>query len=156
MKDTIHFSGRNALICFCVVAWAMLMMSVPANAAVTISGTVKDNTGTAVVGATVQAVDSGSQQVVASTQTDSNGAYSLSVDPGTYDVRVIPPAGSGFGSAVAPSRQVTADTVVNFVLVPTGLAALSGRVMDALGNGVPNQTVMLRSASGYIVVSPGH
>src|SRR3972149_6352078 len=100
MNCKFPLSRRTVLGPLTVVVCALFLLTATAEAAVTISGTVKDNTGAAVVGALVQVIDPASQQTVASTQTNSNGAYSLSVDPGTYDVRVIPPAGSIFQSAI--------------------------------------------------------
>jgi hypothetical protein len=130
--------GRISIFC-CV----LMMFAAAAQANVTISGTVKDNVGAAVAGATVQAIDPLNQAVVASAQTDAGGNYALSAAPATYDVKVTSPPGSPFGPAVAPGQAIASDTVLNFVLVPAGGAALTGRVLDPLNGGLPNQHVEL-------------
>ena len=74
----------------------------PSHCTFTLSGRVTDQTAAGIVGATVEALQPGTMAVVASTATDANGAYSLSLDAGTYDVRVTPPSGSGFQPVVFP------------------------------------------------------
>ncbi|MBI3979332.1 MAG: carboxypeptidase regulatory-like domain-containing protein, partial [Chloroflexi bacterium] len=126
--------------------WAAYNLVYPAT--VTVSGTVRDNGGAPVAGATVQVVDPGTQQVVGAAVTGSNGSYTIAVPPGTYDVRVVPPAGSGFQTAVALGRSITGNTVLDFVLVPAGVATLSGTVRDRFGAGLPDQRIRLTPAGG--------
>jgi hypothetical protein len=124
-----------------LVAWLVLTAS--AFAQVSLSGTVKDNSANPISGAEVQVIDPATQQLVAAAMTDPTGQYSMLIAPGTYDVRVDPPVGSNFRAATAPGRVITGNTVLNFVLVPSDVAMLTGQVLDALGNGVPNVNVSL-------------
>ena len=114
----------------------------------TLSGNVSEASGTDIVGAVVDVIDTTTSNNIGSDTTDSSGNYSVEVNSGTYDIEVTPPGGSGFGSAIAPSRTISGDTVVNFILVPAGPVILSGHVYDRSGNAVPNQTVRLGDSAG--------
>jgi hypothetical protein len=135
-----------------------------------LSGRVTDQSGTPLPGSFVEVVDPAGGSSMAGATADVRGNYSLTVPGGIYDVRVTPPGGSGFGTSVALGRNINADTVLDLVLVPNGVVNLSGRILDALGNGVPDQTVrltpdggsslpaVLTDASGsyFFQVSPGN
>ncbi|HSW96630.1 MAG TPA: malectin domain-containing carbohydrate-binding protein [Candidatus Saccharimonadales bacterium] len=110
----------------------------------TLSGSVKDASGNAISGATVNVNDTNNDN----TTTDSSGNYTLSIPQGTYNVQVTPPAGSNFSSAVALSQNISANTVLNFVLVASGSVQLRGHVRDSLGNAVAGQTVKLIATGG--------
>ena len=143
---------------------AAMMVTTSAIAAA-LSGTVKDNGGNAVSGAQVHALIPFSDNIVNSTTTDNLGSYALSLGPGVYDVKVMPPAGSNYGTAKASGISISDDTTLNFVLVPVGWVALTGRVLNGLGEGVPYQEITLAPAgisqttaadgSYSFVVSPG-
>jgi hypothetical protein len=47
-----------------------------------------------------------------------DGSYGLPVVPGTYDVKFIPPPGTGFDTVVVDDLQVVTDTVLNADLCP--------------------------------------
>jgi len=81
------------------------------------SGSVKDNTGTAVSGATVYIYTlSTTNDVVPPTTTDQSGNFSFSSVPqGTYDIKVTPPLGSNFSPILALNQNITSNTVINFV-----------------------------------------
>lgn len=113
-----------------------------------VSGKVTDQSANPIVGATVAAIDPASSTTVASTTTDSNGSYTLSVASGTYNVQVTPPSGSGFQTSTVNNQTISANTTLNVVLVPAGAVTLSGRVLDEQGNGIPGQTVSLYPAGG--------
>lgn len=95
----------------------------------TFSGSVRGDTptGTAIVGATVELLkagtlidDTNADNVVRTTSTDANGAFTFGfVLPGTYVVRVTPPTGSVYkpalltgGLTLANSQVVTGTTIV--------------------------------------------
>ena len=124
-----------------------LFFTVHANQALahTLSGNVSDSSGVDISGATVDVIDISTSNNVGSTITDGSGNYNLSVNSGTYNVQVSPPSGSGFGSAVASNYTISSDTIINFILVPTGSVVLSGHVYGPLGNPIPNQLVYLHS-----------
>ncbi|HEX8721879.1 MAG TPA: carboxypeptidase regulatory-like domain-containing protein [Pyrinomonadaceae bacterium] len=113
-----------------------------------LSGRVTDQSGTPLPGSFVEVIDPSLGSAVAGATADGGGNYSLSVPGGVYDVRVTPPGGSGFGTSVALGRNINADTVLDLVLVPEGVVNLSGRILDALGGGVPDQTVRLTPDGG--------
>lgn len=108
-----------------------------------LSGRVTDQSGTPLPGSVVEVLDASGGSTVNGATADASGNYSLSVPGGIYDVRVTPPGGSGFGPSVVLGRNINADTVLDLVLVPDGVVNLSGRILDALGQGVPDQTVRL-------------
>src|SRR3989344_5859207 len=124
-----------------------LFFTVHANQALAhdLSGNVSDSSGVDISGATVDVIDISTSNNVGSTITDGSGNYNLSVNSGTYNVQVSPPSGSGFGSAVASNYTISSDTIINFILVPTGSVVLSGHVYGPLGNPIPNQLVYLHS-----------
>ena len=62
----------------------------------TLSGTVFGGA-TVLSGAVVEALQDGTSTVVGSSTTNAQGRYSLSLPAATYDLRVTPPTGSGFG-----------------------------------------------------------
>ncbi|MCB0163842.1 MAG: carboxypeptidase regulatory-like domain-containing protein, partial [Anaerolineae bacterium] len=108
-----------------------------------LSGRVTNQSGSPVAGAEVAVIDPATSTTVTSATSDANGNYAITVDEGTYDIKVTPPTGSGFGESVSPGQVIGGDTNLDFVLVPAGSVTLSGKVLDANGNGVPNQQVQL-------------
>ncbi|MGH3103789.1 MAG: carboxypeptidase regulatory-like domain-containing protein, partial [Gaiellaceae bacterium] len=144
--------SRRWVWVFFLVSLVVAFAHGPSQAATTanLSGTVKDNAGVAVTAAEVQVLSPGTESVVASASTDGSGFYQLSIATGTYDVKVVPPADSGFQPTLVLNRDIAADTTLNFVLVPTGMATLHGRVLDRDGNGVPGQTVSLSPSGGSV------
>ena len=103
---------------------------VAAQQTVTLSGRVTEAAGQAVSGATVNLEDPG----WVGQETDANGAYRLSVSPGTYRLRVRPPRGPLIAQKVEGLRLST-NTTRNFVL-ETGVT-LSGRVTGPAGQPAP-------------------
>ncbi len=113
---------------------------------VTISGSVKNSSGSTVSGATINVNDANSNVLVDSTTSDSDGSYSLIVPGGTYSIKVTPPAGSNFAPIHIPSRTISSNTVINFVFAPAGSIIISGHLFDPLGNPLQNQTVTLQAS----------
>jgi len=95
-----------------------------------ITGTVTNASGgTAISGATIQALQSNTVQGTATSASD--GTYTVSsLSPGTYDVRV---SASGFGTSVTPGNTVSAggQTTVNAALSAPG--TISGKVTQSDG-----------------------
>ncbi|HMR68492.1 MAG TPA: carboxypeptidase-like regulatory domain-containing protein, partial [Anaerolineae bacterium] len=113
----------------------------PAAAAVfQLSGRVTNQAGSPIAGATVAVINPATSATVASDTTDTNGNYAMTVDEGTYTVKVTPPAGSRFGESVSPGQVISGETNLDFVLVPAGLVTVSGRMLDAKGDGLPDYT----------------
>jgi len=94
-----------------------------------IAGKVKDaSTGQSVQGATVEA----SGPTTASTTTDSNGNYTLTLPPGTYTLTA---SATGYQSQTKTGVAVTPEetTMVDFALSPLSqLGCIKGRVTDAV------------------------
>ncbi|OGH16947.1 MAG: hypothetical protein A3C30_00955 [Candidatus Levybacteria bacterium RIFCSPHIGHO2_02_FULL_40_18] len=116
----------------------------------TLSGNVSDSSGTDIVGAVVDVIDTTTNNNVGNDTTDGFGNYSIEVSSGTYDIEVTPPGGSGFDSAIAPSRTISGDTVVNFIFAPAGSVALSGHIYDPLGNPLQDVEVELQGTNGNV------
>ncbi|HSW97792.1 MAG TPA: malectin domain-containing carbohydrate-binding protein [Candidatus Saccharimonadales bacterium] len=114
----------------------------------TLSGSVKDSSGTAISGATVTVNDTNNDQ----TTTDSSGNYTMSIPSGTYNVQVMPPSGN-FSSATAMAQSITANTTLNFILAPSGTVTLSGRLYDSLGNALNNQFIFLNSGNNTVAAT---
>jgi len=116
---------------------------------VKVYGTVKDNQGNPFFEAEVQVINPANGQIVVSDLTDIDGYYEMMVDPaGTYDVKAVPPAGSGYGPTIVLGIDIITDMILNFILVPPGVESvtLSGKVLDPLGNGIPSQHIELAPA----------
>ena len=140
MKTT--YSKLAAAIAFSVTL--LILVGVVMASIYQLSGTVKNQASVPFAGATVEVVNPSNGTVVASTTTDSTGYYTLSVDAGTYSVRVTPPAGSGFQTSIALNRVISGNTILDFVLVPSGSGVtLSGRILDRFGNGQAGQNLYL-------------
>jgi len=84
--------------------------------------------GTAMPGTLVEALTDGTTTVVASSTTDASGGYSLSLSPGTYDLRLTPPAGSGYDVQTVQNVVIAdADKRDDIVLIAKG-GAVAGHV----------------------------
>ena len=108
-----------------------------------LSGKITTSSGDAVTGANIDVIDTTINTNAANTTSDSSGNYSVNINGGTYNVQVTPPAGSNFSPTIALSQNISANTVLNFILTPAGTVSLSGHVQDPLGNPVANQHVYL-------------
>ncbi len=99
-------------------------------------GTVRSGSLQPLVGARVQTL-------LASTQTDASGAYSLSLPPGSYSVTA---SADGYAAqSQAVQVPVGGRVNVNFALTPVPVAgAIAGLVVDRVtGLGIPNASVLL-------------
>ena len=99
-----------------------------APASVTVSGTIKDVQGDVVAESTVEARLAGTSEVVASTEANTDGVYSLTLPEGTYDLKYRGPEGSGIGANLK-NRDLTQDREINVTLGPGGIT-LSGVLGD--------------------------
>ena len=97
----------------------------------TVSGTIKDTSGQLVPGATVRALWAGTTEVVASTDANANGVYSLTLSEGTYDLRYRGPEGSGIGANLM-NRDLSQDAEINVAMGQVGIT-LSGVLGDGTG-----------------------
>ncbi len=111
---------RTTMLSLALVALvaALSVLSVrPATAATfQLSGKVSNQSGTGLSGALVEVVNPSTAATVASGTTDAGGQYTVSVEEGTYDVRVTPPAGSGFQEQRILNVQIANNSILNIAL----------------------------------------
>ncbi|MFN8157877.1 MAG: choice-of-anchor U domain-containing protein [Candidatus Nanopelagicales bacterium] len=132
-------SYRSLKSVLSVLAAVALMLGLSAGRAAAadvpaqITGTIRDTAGTLLPGATVTAYLAGTTTVAAATTSDTTGVYSLTVVAGTYDLRVVGPAGSGLGATSKDRALGSGATTIDWV-IGTATVLVSGRV---LVGGVP-------------------
>ncbi|GAB4456799.1 MAG: hypothetical protein Kow0031_37870 [Anaerolineae bacterium] len=144
VKFFSKFSFAWVLALLVPLIWAGVALA----ASYTLSGQVTDQSSAAVANALVEVINPASGTTVYSTTTNAGGSYALTVDAGTYDVKVTPPGGSGFGESTVLAQNITADTTLDVVLVPAGNITLTGRVLDGEGVGLGNERVQATPAGG--------
>ena len=83
----------------------------------TLSGTVTDKEARGIAGLLIEAYDpaTGNYALVG---TRRDGTYSMKLAPGTYDLTVLPPPGSGLSKGEIKEVQITGDTVRHIVVGP--------------------------------------
>ncbi|HEV7771871.1 MAG TPA: carboxypeptidase-like regulatory domain-containing protein, partial [Conexibacter sp.] len=99
-------------------------------------------------GALVTVLDPSTDATVALATTGMDGTYSAVVPDGTYDVRFDPPSGGDFAPTTVGGIAVASSKRLDVVLVPAGLARLSGVVRDADGAPVAGALVYVGPSNG--------
>ncbi len=107
-----------------------------------LSGTVVGG-GAPLVGAGVEALVPNTTTVIAADVTDNAGQYSLSLDEGTYDLRVTPPLSSGFQAELVQDVVVAGAVTQDVILVAQGASGLSGTLRGADGVPIAGATVTI-------------
>jgi hypothetical protein len=82
----------------------------------TLSGTVRDSTGSAIKGARVRAFREGN--FINSGLTDTDGTYEFDLSAGMYEIETIPPAGSTLAPSVAQNVSMSEARTYDPVLAP--------------------------------------
>ncbi|MEZ5184116.1 MAG: PxKF domain-containing protein [Candidatus Nanopelagicales bacterium] len=118
---------------------------------VTISGTIKDSEGNLLPGSTVEARLAGTLDLVASTEANTNGIYSLTLPEGTYDLRYRGPEGSGIGANLK-NRDLNQDREINVTLGMVPIT-VSGVVSDGAGGELYYGVVNVLDESGVQAAS---
>lgn len=115
---------------------------------VTVAGTIKDIEGNVLPGSTVRALMTGTSTVVASTEANANGVYSLTLPAGTYDLRYRSHSGTLLGADLA-ERTYLQDKTVNVVLGPIDPdpVVLSGTITTGSGSPLQYAYIALGNAS---------
>ncbi len=113
----------------------------------TLDGTIEDGSSAPIENVVVDVINPSTSAVVTTTTSDQNGYYTTNVDEGTYNIQLTPQSGSGFSSAIALNQEIITDKTVNFTLVNSDSAVLSGYVLDRDGGGLEGQHVILEAGS---------
>jgi len=108
-----------------------------------LSGKVTDEQSNGILGVEVSVIDTTTLNTVASTTTDANGDYALTVITGLYNINVVPPLGIGLQGVTIPDVSISADTILNVALEPAVPVTFSGTLTDRDGTAVPNQLIRL-------------
>src|SRR6266487_3628055 len=104
----------------------------------TITGTVVDSSGTAQANVAVAVLDPSTSSTVTSTTTDAQGDFTVTVAPGTYNLRFTPPSGSGLQSYLATGVS-TDSPPLTVILKPIAVVHINGTFSDSKGNVYTNQ-----------------
>lgn len=141
---------------FLVAALAAVILVLAAAAparAFTVSGTVYGGSNP-LPNTLVEALQDGTATVVDSDTTNGSGQYSLSLAAGTYDLRVTPQIGSGFGDELIQNLVVSGDTGYDIILLGQSSGGLSGILRGYGGNALVAASVSVRdNASGAFIAS---
>ena len=131
------------LLLVVLLGWLGTAQPAEAQQTVTLSGRVTDSAGNAVSGARVDLHRLPGWIWTDGQDTDSNGAYRLSVLPGTYRIEVRPP-----GPFIARRQELTLSTnTTQNVVVETGVT-LSGQVRGPGGQVPPGVYLSVRNEAG--------
>ena len=144
--STTRMSAVTALLS-CVL---LLLLATPVLAdGHTLSGTVYGN-GTPLANTLVEALNDGTTTVAASVSANGSGQYSLVLaDNTTYDLRVSPPAGSGFAQEVVQNIAMgTADRTYDVILLAAGPGGGGGAVSGTI-RGADNQPLPWITVHAY-------
>jgi protocatechuate 3,4-dioxygenase beta subunit len=111
---------------------------------------VTNSSGSGVTGVSVTATDPGGSVVESGpVTTASNGAYTLPVDTGTYDIHFVPAGGSGLNPIVSSNVTVLADQTLNVQLTPV-THTFSGTLTDANGSPIAGASLAFPQGAGGV------
>ncbi|MDO9407876.1 hypothetical protein [Patulibacter sp.] len=111
-------------------------------------GAVTGSGSASVTGTDVVVRTSSTQTTVAQAKVAADGTYEVTgLAPGTYDVRLTPPAGSGYGATLVTSERIESDRRLDLQLVSSDSAVLTGTVRDSAGRTLPDAYVALGSTT---------
>ncbi len=117
-----------------VTSLATLTAGAPAFAdTATITGTVQDSSGNPEGQVVVDVIDPSTAADVASTTTDAQGDFNISVASGTYNLEFIPPADTGLQSFLATGVS-TNSAPLTVVLKPAVVVTVHGSLGDSEGD----------------------
>ena len=106
----------------------------------TLSGTVFGG-GSPLPNTLVEALSNGTTTVAGSSTTNGSGQYSITLPDATYDLRVTPPAGSGFGQEVIQDVVVAAGIPPRDIILLASASSVTGTVRGYGGQPVANARV---------------
>jgi hypothetical protein len=143
--------GRRARLGISVLSALVVWFSLAGIAAAqtfTLSGAVTGG-GFPIAGATVEALTNGTTTVAGSSTTNGSGQFSIVLSPAVYDLRVTPPAASGFGTEILQDIDLTtSNQQVDVVLLSSAPSStISGTVLGLNGAPIPSANVSVTSQS---------
>src|SRR4051812_33809562 len=110
-------------------------------------------------GVVVDALVFGTNDPIATSTTNADGFYLLSLPSNTYDLRFTPPQGSGFEAQTVFNFAITADRTFDVLLLSSQPGSLAGTIRGRNGQPVPGATVYVNIGpfSGFTVTDAlGH
>jgi len=155
-----HLSLRSTLLLFLFIlgsaadgSWRSVQL-LAAPATVTLYGTVRNSGGEVLPDTEVRAWPVGQPDLFSGTVTNQDGQYALDLAADLrYDLRVIPPPESDFGSVYVPGLYADQSQKLDFVLVPMNEKSLSGRIVDQFGTPLPFQKIKLLTSGREVVAT---
>jgi len=118
-----------------------------------VTGRIVDSSNTPVTNSQVIVKDATSQKTVTTIQTDPFGNYNLHVPPGTYNLTVIPPAGSGIPQMTKSNLHISSNTSENITLSASSKFPNSKQGKKGFGT---VSTVVLYEILAMILVVAGY
>ena len=121
------------LFAACILAGVL-----PASAAVTITGVVRNEAAAGLANVDIDLVDlcSGTNIFLVNDKTALDGTFSVVVNPGTYDIHFTPPAGSTVASSELDEVPIASNTSFGTIVLHPGFL-VSGLARDTSGAGIP-------------------
>src|ERR1700720_4482998 len=127
---------RSAWVGVAATATLILVLAMAgprAAATATLSGRVTDGAGNPLGGSTITVDTVGTASQVAATTTALDGSYSATVEAGSYDVHVTPPAMSGFNPATFADFAISGATALDVVLTNAATVTFKGVLQTSRG-----------------------
>src|SRR5512138_2939260 len=118
---------------------ASILVPIPALAAFTISGRVTNEAGTGIANVDLDFIDpcTGDNVFLVNDKTAADGTYSISVNPGTYDIHYTPATGATVAAAERQDYTVAANANLGITILHPG-RLVSGTVKTTGGAGIAN------------------
>ncbi len=136
------------LVLAAVILVAHSQAKVRADALIDVTGTITNNSGADVSGASIYATDPGTATVDYGPVTSAaDGSYDLQVAAGTYDFHFVPPSGSNLNSAVDSNVTVLNAQTINVQFTPVS-NTLTGTLTDQNGNLLHGVNITITNAAG--------
>ena len=65
----------------------------------------------------------------------------------------MPPPGNNFSVLVIQNKNIIENTILDIILIPANKVEFKGRVLDGIGNGIPNQKVSFSIPGNNTIVA---
>jgi hypothetical protein len=140
-----------------IILAALWMLSGTAALATAVNGRVTTTSGQGIAGVNLDFIDraTGTNILLSNDTTDILGFYSVSVPPGSYDVRFKPPLGTRFVGIEIRGVTVQGASLVLDQVLPTGWM-ITGRVLDDTSTPVPSTDLDVIDAATRNAIFTNH